>query len=39
MELVCEFVLRARLEPPLPFGSGLLGERMFFSAPSPTPCW
>jgi len=32
MELVFEFVLRARLEPPLPFGGGLLGERMFFNA-------
>ncbi len=32
MELVFEFMLRARLEPPLPFGTGLLGERMFFNA-------
>jgi hypothetical protein len=32
MELVHEFILRARLEPPLAFGAGLLGERIFFNA-------
>jgi hypothetical protein len=32
MELVHEFMLRARLEPPLAFGAGLLGERIFFNA-------
>ena len=32
MELTFEFMLRARLEPPLAFGAGLRGERMFFNA-------
>ena len=32
MELTHEFVLRARLDPPLAFGAGLRGDRMFFRA-------
>ena len=32
MELVHEFMLRARLEPAVRFGAGLLGERGFFHA-------
>jgi len=32
MELKYEFLLRAKLEPPLAFGSGLFGERIFFHA-------
>jgi hypothetical protein len=31
-ELVHEFTLRARLEPAVAFGAGLLGERVFFHA-------
>jgi hypothetical protein len=32
MDLRHEFMLRARLEPPVSFGAGLLGERIFFHA-------
>jgi hypothetical protein len=32
MELTHEFVLRARLDPPLAFEAGLRGDRMFFRA-------
>ena len=32
MELTHEFVLRAQLDPPLAFGAGLRGDRMFFRA-------
>jgi hypothetical protein len=32
MELAHEFMLRARLEPAVQFGAGLLGERVFFHA-------
>lgn len=32
MELQFEFMLRARLDPPIAFGPGLMGERMFFHA-------
>jgi hypothetical protein len=32
MELKHEFMLRARLDPPLAFGAGLCGDRIFFHA-------